>query len=114
MFLIKCPYCGERDQAEFSCGGEAHIARPKNPPDLTIYGSTIVIKDELEPITDNFYNSLEKLKELITVIPHVFRQKKGKLHRQKRFPPVSGGKRRKSRKRGTSPIRRRDKKIRIV
>ena len=35
MFLINCPYCGERDQAEFSCGGEAHIARPKNPPDLT-------------------------------------------------------------------------------
>ena len=35
MFLIKCPYCGERDQSEFSCGGEAHIVRPKNPPDLT-------------------------------------------------------------------------------
>ena len=35
MFLINCPYCGEREQAEFSCGGEAHIVRPKNPPDLT-------------------------------------------------------------------------------
>tara|TARA_B100001741_G_C16357699_1_gene507152 strand:- start:320 stop:673 length:354 start_codon:yes stop_codon:yes gene_type:complete len=35
MFLINCPYCGERDQAEFSCGGEAHIARPKNPPELS-------------------------------------------------------------------------------
>ena len=35
MFLINCPYCGERDQNEFSCGGEAHIVRPKNPPDLT-------------------------------------------------------------------------------
>ena len=35
MFLIKCPYCGERDQSEFSCGGEAHIVRPENPPDLT-------------------------------------------------------------------------------
>ena len=35
MFLINCPYCGERDQAEFSCGGEAHIERPKNPSDLT-------------------------------------------------------------------------------
>jgi heterotetrameric sarcosine oxidase delta subunit len=35
MFIINCPYCGERDQAEFSCGGEAHIVRPKNPPDLT-------------------------------------------------------------------------------
>ncbi len=35
MFIINCPYCGERDQAEFTCGGEAHIARPKNPSDLT-------------------------------------------------------------------------------
>ena len=35
MFIINCPYCGERDQAEFSCGGEAHIVRPKNPTDLT-------------------------------------------------------------------------------
>ena len=35
MFIINCPYCGERDQAEFSCGGEAHVVRPKNPPDLT-------------------------------------------------------------------------------
>ena len=35
MFLINCPYCGERDQTEFSCGGEAHITRPKNPPDLS-------------------------------------------------------------------------------
>ena len=28
MFLIPCPYCGPRDESEFSCGGEAHIARP--------------------------------------------------------------------------------------
>ena len=35
MYFINCPNCGERDQSEFSCGGEAHISRPKNPPDLT-------------------------------------------------------------------------------
>ena len=35
MFFIKCPYCGERDQTEFSCHGEAHIARPENPETLT-------------------------------------------------------------------------------
>ena len=35
MFIINCPFCGERDQSEFNCGGEAHIVRPKNPPDLT-------------------------------------------------------------------------------
>ena len=28
MFLIRCPYCGERDQSDFASGGEAHIARP--------------------------------------------------------------------------------------
>ena len=28
MFLIECPWCGERDETEFSCVGEAHIARP--------------------------------------------------------------------------------------
>ena len=31
MFIIKCPYCGERDQSEFTNGGEAHVTRPKNP-----------------------------------------------------------------------------------
>ena len=29
MILINCPYCGERDQSEFSNGGEAHVARQK-------------------------------------------------------------------------------------
>jgi len=28
MLLIDCPHCGPRDETEFSCGGEAHIARP--------------------------------------------------------------------------------------
>ncbi len=35
MFLIKCPYCGERDQADFSYAGEAHRKRPENPEALT-------------------------------------------------------------------------------
>ncbi len=35
MFLIPCPYCGERDETEFTYGGEAHIVRPKAPDDLT-------------------------------------------------------------------------------
>jgi sarcosine oxidase subunit delta len=28
MLLIRCPYCGERPEIEFSYGGQAHIARP--------------------------------------------------------------------------------------
>ena len=31
MLLIPCPWCGERAEIEFRCGGEAHIARPENP-----------------------------------------------------------------------------------
>ena len=34
MFVINCPYCGERDQSEFSNGGEAHVARPENSENL--------------------------------------------------------------------------------
>ena len=29
MLNIKCPNCGYRDESEFSCGGEAHIIRPR-------------------------------------------------------------------------------------
>ncbi len=31
MLLIPCPWCGEREETEFRCGGEAHIARPAKP-----------------------------------------------------------------------------------
>ena len=35
MFLINCPFCGEREQSEFKAGGEAHIVRPKQPTELS-------------------------------------------------------------------------------
>ena len=35
MLLIHCPWCGPRDEHEFSPGGEAHIARPLSPETLS-------------------------------------------------------------------------------
>ena len=35
MLLIPCPWCGPREEGEFSPGGEAHIARPANPDALS-------------------------------------------------------------------------------
>ena len=35
MLLIPCPWCGDRDETEFSYGGEAHITRPKEPEKLS-------------------------------------------------------------------------------
>ena len=31
MLRIACPYCGPRQETEFVCGGESHIARPGPP-----------------------------------------------------------------------------------
>jgi len=35
MLLIPCPYCGPREESEFSYGGEAHVARPEQPEQLS-------------------------------------------------------------------------------
>jgi sarcosine oxidase subunit delta len=35
MLLIRCPYCGPRPEIEFSYGGQAHIARPARPAELS-------------------------------------------------------------------------------
>ena len=35
MLDIDCPWCGKRDQSEFTAHGEAHIARPENTAELS-------------------------------------------------------------------------------
>jgi heterotetrameric sarcosine oxidase delta subunit len=35
MLSIRCPCCGERDEAEFSYGGEAKVAYPADPGTLS-------------------------------------------------------------------------------
>jgi heterotetrameric sarcosine oxidase delta subunit len=35
MLLIACPWCGPRDEVEFRCGGQSHIARPEPYDEVT-------------------------------------------------------------------------------
>lgn len=35
MLLIHCPYCGPRPELEFAYGGQAHIARPADPSQVS-------------------------------------------------------------------------------
>lgn len=35
MLLITCPHCGPRPEIEFRYGGQAHIARPDDPSQLS-------------------------------------------------------------------------------
>ena len=35
MLLIHCPHCGARPELEFAYGGQAHIARPLDPSQVS-------------------------------------------------------------------------------
>ena len=35
MLLIECPWCGERPEPEFVYGGQAHVARPRTPAEVS-------------------------------------------------------------------------------
>jgi sarcosine oxidase, subunit delta len=35
MLLFSCPNCGPRNETEFHYGGQAHVAYPENPEQLT-------------------------------------------------------------------------------
>jgi heterotetrameric sarcosine oxidase delta subunit len=35
MLVIPCPWCGPRDETEFSYGGQAGVAYPEDPAALT-------------------------------------------------------------------------------
>jgi heterotetrameric sarcosine oxidase delta subunit len=35
MLLIRCPECGDREETEFSYGGQAHVAYPERPDELS-------------------------------------------------------------------------------
>ena len=47
MLHIPCPFCGPRDETEFSCGGEAHILRPlaQNKISDTAFAEYLFLRD---------------------------------------------------------------------
>jgi heterotetrameric sarcosine oxidase delta subunit len=44
MLLIECPWCGRRDEIEFRCGGEGHIARPQQDADDAAWSSYLYFR----------------------------------------------------------------------
>ena len=45
MLQIPCPYCGPRDETEFSFGGQSHIARPHESVDDETWGDYLFFRD---------------------------------------------------------------------
>jgi heterotetrameric sarcosine oxidase delta subunit len=60
MFLIACPWCGERDQSEFAYGGEAAISRPVDPDAASdeTWGTYLFFRDNTKgPITERWVHA---------------------------------------------------------
>lgn len=47
MLLISCPWCGPREEPEFSYGGQAHVAYPDRPLELDdeAWGEYLFVRD---------------------------------------------------------------------
>ena len=45
MMLLNCPWCGPRDEAEFSYGGTTHIARPPLEASDAEWGAYLFFRD---------------------------------------------------------------------
>ena len=81
MILIKCPYCGERDQSEFANGGEAHVVRPKNPENLSDkdWGEYVFFRNNPKGI---FYESSKYNADLKVYFRHIILKNLGKYLNQ--------------------------------
>jgi sarcosine oxidase, subunit delta len=47
MLLIRCPWCGDRDETEFGYGGQAHVPYPADPDALddAAWGEYLFVRD---------------------------------------------------------------------
>ncbi len=51
MLLIDCPVCGQRDEVEFSCAGESHIARPELAADDQTWADFLFTRENAKGVT---------------------------------------------------------------
>jgi len=49
MLQINCPWCGVRDEDEFSCGGQSHIIRAPNPATISDQQWSAYLFDRVNP-----------------------------------------------------------------
>lgn len=45
MMLIPCPYCGPRNQIEFTYGGDATLRQPANEAPIAVWVAYVYLRD---------------------------------------------------------------------
>ena len=48
MMQIECPFCGKRDETEFTYGGEAHLSRPSVQVDDQAWADYLYFRDNIK------------------------------------------------------------------
>jgi len=59
--LIACPWCGPREETEFSYGGQAHVPYPEHPASLTdeLWAHFVFFRDNPEgPFAERWVHSV--------------------------------------------------------
>ena len=90
MILIECPYCGEREQSEFTNGGEAHVIRPKNPEALSDreWGQYVFYRSNPKGIFYERWNHSHGCRKWFNVVRDTSNDKIHSVYKMGEKPPV--------------------------
>ena len=91
MFLINCPFCGERDQSEFSSGGEAHIVRPKQPTELSDdeWAEYLFMRKNIKGVQFERWNHVHGCRKWFNVVRDTSNDKILSVYKMGEKPPVN-------------------------
>ena len=69
MLLIKCPWCGERDMVEFTHGGDATKAYPKDPDAATAeeWHVFVYLRDNPRGVHDEYWHHIAGCRQWLKV-----------------------------------------------
>ena len=90
MFIINCPYCGERDQSEFSAGGEAHIVRPKQPTELSDdqWAEYLFMRKNIIKVQSERLNHAHECSKQFNMIRETSNDKNHAVYKMREEPPA--------------------------
>ena len=93
MFLINCPFCGERDQSEFTSGGEAHIIRPKQPTELSDdeWAEFLFMRKNIKGIQFERWNHLYGCRQWFNLVRNTATDEILKVYNMGQKPPDISG-----------------------
>ena len=92
MFLIPCPWCGERDESEFSCAGEAHIVRPLDPDALSDqeWGDYLFHRKNIKGLHREQWQHAAGCRRFFNVVRDTVTYKITTAYKIGEFPPLTG------------------------